>query len=239
MKKLFFLLLPLSFLYASSANNGCNSSIEMGSGYGEIDGFLKVGKDGDRIDLKKDLGLKGYKSSFVSILKASFKDHKFGLKTNSFKYSGKIKLDKDIIYNSEKFAKSALARSRYDLRWAKLSYRYSVNKFVSVGSNLNAIEIKNYINQKSSKQREFIPSLVINYFIPFNEELKFITKFSLTPFGKSRYSDFYGGIAFKLGFKNCSCLNIGYQLNTLHIKNKKFQNDTRYRGVYAGIKVGF
>ena len=237
-RTLFFILLSISFLDASSKSIYKNS-IELGASYGSFDGSIMVGKSGNNLDLKKDLGIKKYKSHLISILSSSFKNHKFGIKTSSYSYSGKIKLDKDIIYNSEKFAKGALAKSRYDLKWAKLSYRYLINEYISAGADINGIEIKSYLNNNRYKKRELIPSIAIDYNLPINKELRVLTKYSLTPYGKSRYSDFYGGVALNLGFKNCSCLNIGYQINSLHINTPSFKNDARYSGVYLAIKVGF
>ncbi len=236
---LFIILsLLLSNLHAFKCESTHHSSIEIGANRGSIGGYL-YDDNRNKLDLEDDLNLKQSKNSLIATLKSSLQKHQFRFKMSNYKYSGKKRLSTDILFNSEKFAKATMIQSNYDLKWAKAAYRYEIINGVLFGADLNALRAKTKINQNSLKKNIIIPSVALDYNYDLTHELMLRTKVSLTPYGKNRANDFYAGLAIKLGFSNCSCLNIGYQVSQLKIDTDKLKNSIQYQGVYAGIRVGF
>ncbi len=226
-------------LFAFSCDAFDKSSIEIGANRGSMGGLLGDGKKDSMLSLEHDLDLKKSKNSLSAKLQSGFNNHKFGFKFSSFDYSGKKKITKDIIFNSETFAKASMLQSRLSLKWAKGSYRYKIAEGILVGANLNGLRAKFTLNGKHYHKHIIIPSLAIDYRFDLAHDLAILTKASLTPIGKNRALDSYAGLAIKLPFHHCSCLNLGYQVSHINIDTKGFQNELDYKGLYAGIKIGF
>jgi len=225
-----------SSLYASCPSEFEQNSIEVGNMRGSFSG--NIGTD-DKLELKNDLDMKKSANNLSAKLQKGFKNHKFGFKLSKYKYSGKKKLGKDIIFNSENFAKSQMISSKLDLIWAKATYRYKIIDGINIGFNLNGLRVKTSINNTKYKKDLIIPSIAIDYKYSITDNMSLNTKISITPYGKNRATDSYAGIAFRLPFRNCSTLNIGYQTSVLNIESKKYQNNLSYSGLYAGIRFGF
>ena len=216
------------------------ASLEVGGLRGSFDGYMQVGKESaTKLDLKNDLDLQGSKNSIQASLQSGSKKHKFGFKATKFKYSGKKKLSKNILFNSENFAKATIVKSKLDIRWAKAKYRYVAYDSLSIGLDLNALRLKSQINETKYKKNILIPALAVDYDIPLAADLSLVTKSSLTLFGKSRYTDGYAGLAYKMPFQNCSSLHIGYQASSFKINTSKLKSKLNYKGLYAGVRVKF
>jgi hypothetical protein len=232
--------ITLSTLNAFECKAFDRSSLEVGGLIGSYDGYLQIGdKSSTKLDLKDDLDLTKSKNSIQAAITSGSKKHKFAFKATKFKYSGKKRLSKDILINSENYAKATILKSRLDIRWAKIKYRYLADESLSFGVDLNALRLKSTINNKNYRKNLIIPAIAIDYNIDLAADLAFITKTSLTPIGKSRYSDAYAGLAYKLPYKNCSSLHLGYQVNSFKVDTSKLKSELNYHGLYAGIKVEF
>jgi hypothetical protein len=228
--------LILSLITLNLVASNCDSFVEISGIRGSFDGELSKGT---KLSLKDDLDLKKSANNFSASIRKGFKRHKFGFKLSKYKYSGKKRLNKDIVFNAEKIAKAQMLTNKLDIKWAKLTYRYSIADGVSAGLNLNGLRAKTYINSSKYSKNILIPSLAIDYEHDLTDNLKIKSKISLTPYGENKAMDSYAGIAIKLPSKRCSCLNIGYQVSNLKIKSNGFQSDLGYRGVYMGMRVGF
>ncbi len=226
-------------LFAFSCDAFTKNTIDIYENRGSMDGFLGIHNSDKILSLENDLNLKQSKDHLSAKLQRNFKHHKFGFKFSSFNYSGKKKLTKDIIFNSEAFAKASMLQSRLSLKWARGSYRYKVAQGVLIGADLNGIRAKFSLNNKHYHKHIIIPSLALDYKFDLAQDLAILTKTSLTPVGKNRTLDSYAGLAIKLPFHHCSCLNIGYQVSHIKIDKKDFQNELDYKGFYAGITIGF
>jgi len=223
-------------LFAFKCDSFDKSFIEVGNSRGSMDGYIS---SGSRLDIKSDLNLKKTANNLSAKIQKGFKKHKFGFKISKYKYSGKKKLNKDIIFNSEKLAKSQMISNKLDIKWAKATYRYKIEDSISAGIDFNLLQTKTYINQNKYKKNIVIPSISIDYSHDLADDIMLKAKISLTPYGKNRAMDSYAGIAIKLPSKRCSCLNIGYQVSNLHIQSSKFKSNLNYNGFYAGMKIGF
>ena len=231
--------ITLSTLNAFECKAFDKASLEIGGLRGSVDGYIQVGDGATKLDLKDDLGLSGSKNSIQAAITSGSKKHKFGFKATKFKYSGKKKLSKDILINSENYAKATILKSNLDLKWAKAKYRYLADESLSIGVDLNALRLKSKINDKNYKKNLIIPSVAVDYDIDLASDLAFVTKTSLTLFGKSRYADGYVGLAYKLPSKNCPSIHLGYQVNSFKIDTSKLKSKLEYKGLYAGVRVRF
>ncbi len=233
-------LLFIANIYAFDCNGSQKGYFEVGGVRGSLDGEMMVGnEDSTTLDLDRDEGLTKSTNNLKAILESGYKDHIFGFKTVRFKFSGKRKLSKDIIFNSDIFAKSTMIRSKLDLRWAQLKYRYRFSKSLNAGIDLNGVELKSAINESRVKDSFLMPSLAIDYNIDLADDLMLVTRTSISPYGDYRYTQGYAGIAFKTKLTNCSMIHLGYQLNQFDINNKAIKASLRYKGFYAGFRVGF
>ena len=199
-------------------------------------------KGNNKIDLEKDLGLKGYNHTLIPQISVMFGKNTIYGSYLYLKNTDNETISKDIVLNNYTFNNAEKLSTSYITSWLTLGYKYTYNSKkigLDIHNYKNKLELSNTSNETSLEKDFTFPALSFEASNKINKfSLLYGGSYGFKPSELKFYNYFVSLKMNKMLFNNTDIL-LGYKNQTLDIDASDYDGKTHYSGVYIKINKIF